>query len=296
MRPSNRTTLSMACEAVRNAMADAGLQASDIDGMTSYQVADSTSSAHVATALGLRLNYCLDIFGGGSSSEALVAHAIGLIEAGYAKTIVCFRSMNGRSGRRMGGQIAAGPVPAATAGGRQPVPHGMGLDDAGAAFRHVGDALSPRHRLLDPGVRRDRRRASLPRDPQSEGDPSHADHHRRSSALAMGGEALSVARLLPGDRRFGGDHRHLARARVRPPPSARLHHGGIRAHDDREPAVELLAPRAPLRGRQPRLEARVRHGGDRPRRRRLHLVLRRVHLHHVDPARSQRILWAGRSG
>ena len=45
MRPSNRTTLSMACEAVRNAMADAGLQASDIDGMTSYQVADSTSSA-----------------------------------------------------------------------------------------------------------------------------------------------------------------------------------------------------------------------------------------------------------
>ena len=115
MRPANRTTLSMACEAISNAMADAGLQASDIDGMTSYQVADSTSSAHVATALGMRLNYCLDIFGGGSSTEALVAHAIGLIEAGYAKTIVCFRSMNGRSGRRMGGQIPGGPIPVATA-------------------------------------------------------------------------------------------------------------------------------------------------------------------------------------
>jgi 3-oxoacyl-[acyl-carrier-protein] synthase III len=105
LRPSNRTTLSMACEAVRNAMSDAGLKPSDIDGMTSYQAADSTTSGHVATALGLRLNYCLDILGGGSSTEALVAHAIGLIEAGYAKTIVCFRSMNGRSGRRMGGQI-----------------------------------------------------------------------------------------------------------------------------------------------------------------------------------------------
>src|SRR5208283_3850930 len=93
MRPSNRTTLSMACDA----MADAGLEPSDIDGMTSYQVADSTSSGHVATALGMRLNYCLDILGGGSSTEALVAHAVGLIEAGYAKTIVCFRSMNGRS-------------------------------------------------------------------------------------------------------------------------------------------------------------------------------------------------------
>ena len=52
MRPSNRTTLSMACEAVTNAMRDAGLEASDIDGMTSYQIGDSTSSAHVATALG----------------------------------------------------------------------------------------------------------------------------------------------------------------------------------------------------------------------------------------------------
>src|SRR5271167_4705290 len=114
MRPSNRTTLSMACEAISKAMADAGLQASDIDGMTSYQAADSTTSGHVATALGLRLNYCLDIFGGGSSTEALVAHAIGLIEAGYAKTIVCFRSMNGRSGRRWAGRFQAGPFPPPT--------------------------------------------------------------------------------------------------------------------------------------------------------------------------------------
>ena len=36
MRPSNRTTLSMACEAVKKALADAGLQPSDVDGMTSY--------------------------------------------------------------------------------------------------------------------------------------------------------------------------------------------------------------------------------------------------------------------
>ena len=103
MRPSNRTTLSMACEAIRNAMADAGLGARDIDGMTSYQAGDSTTSPHVASSLGVRLNYSVDILGGGSSTEALVAHAIGLIEAGYCKTMVCFRSMNGRSGRRMGG-------------------------------------------------------------------------------------------------------------------------------------------------------------------------------------------------
>ena len=61
MRPSNRTTLSMACEAVKKAMADAGLEPRDIDGMTSYQAGDSTSSNHVSTALGIRLNYSLDI-------------------------------------------------------------------------------------------------------------------------------------------------------------------------------------------------------------------------------------------
>jgi len=85
--------------------------------MTSYQAGDSTSSNHVSTALGIRLNYSLDIFGGGSSTEALVGHAIGLLEAGYCKTIVLFRSMNGRSGRRMGGQAPSGPVPPARAEG-----------------------------------------------------------------------------------------------------------------------------------------------------------------------------------
>src|SRR5215471_502684 len=90
MRPANRTTLSMACESVSKALADAGLKPADIDGMTSYQAGDSTTSAAVATSLGIRLNYSLDILGGGSSTEALIAHAVGLLEGGYCKTIVIF--------------------------------------------------------------------------------------------------------------------------------------------------------------------------------------------------------------
>src|ERR1700684_4568058 len=78
MRPSNRTTLSMAREAVRKALADAGLEAGDVDGMTSYSIGDSTTSPHVATALGMRLNYAVDILGGGSSGGALVGNALGL--------------------------------------------------------------------------------------------------------------------------------------------------------------------------------------------------------------------------
>src|ERR1700731_5227209 len=98
MRPSNRTTLSMACEAVSKALADAGLKPSDVDGMTSYQAGDSTTTPHVATALGMRLNYAVDILGGGSSGEALVANSIGLVEAGNWKTMVIFGKMNGRPG------------------------------------------------------------------------------------------------------------------------------------------------------------------------------------------------------
>jgi acetyl-CoA acetyltransferase len=101
----------MACEAIKKAMADAGLEPRDIDGMTSYQAGDSTTSNHVATSLGMRLNYSVDIMGGGSSTEALIGNTIGLLEAGYCKSMVIFRSMNGRSGRRMGGQAPSGPVP-----------------------------------------------------------------------------------------------------------------------------------------------------------------------------------------
>src|SRR5438105_14295990 len=98
MRPSNRTTLSMACEAVKKAMADAGLESRDTDGMTSYQAGDSTTSNHVATTLGTRLNYSPDIMGGGPSTEALIGHAVGLLEGGYRKVNVVFRPMNRPSG------------------------------------------------------------------------------------------------------------------------------------------------------------------------------------------------------
>src|SRR5262249_34578741 len=49
--------------------------------------------------------------------EALVAHAIGLMEAGYCKSMVVFRSMNGRSNMRMGGQAPGGPAQPVAVGG-----------------------------------------------------------------------------------------------------------------------------------------------------------------------------------
>ncbi|HKD65330.1 MAG TPA: hypothetical protein VKB84_00710, partial [Candidatus Binataceae bacterium] len=117
MKASHRTPLSMACEAVKNAMDDAGLTARDIDAITSFQIGDSTDVANVAQALGIRMNYGSVAFSGGSTTEALVAHAIGLIEGGYCNTVAFFRSMNGRTGRRMGGQAPGGIVPPSRAEG-----------------------------------------------------------------------------------------------------------------------------------------------------------------------------------
>jgi acetyl-CoA acetyltransferase len=113
LRGSGRSTRSMAAEAVRLAVADAGLKPTDVDGILSHAMNDSVSSLEVAADLGLRPNFYLDSQGGGASVEALVGVAIGVIEAGMCETVAIFRSMNGYSGVRTGAagktRVISGP-------------------------------------------------------------------------------------------------------------------------------------------------------------------------------------------
>ena len=110
-RGSGLTTRAMGTNAVRNAILDAGLKPSDIDGMLSYQSGDSTFAPFIAGDLGIRLNFYMDVFGGGSSTEALIGIAIGVIAAGMCKTVAIFRSMNGFSQVRIGGTGARSAPP-----------------------------------------------------------------------------------------------------------------------------------------------------------------------------------------
>ncbi len=113
-RGSGRSTRALAVEAIRNAVADAGLTTKDIDGMLSYHGGDSTSSSALAYDLGNQLNFYMDCSGGGSSTEALVGLAIGAIEAGMCETVAIFRAMNGYSQVRIGGTgRGAAPVTSA---------------------------------------------------------------------------------------------------------------------------------------------------------------------------------------
>lgn len=140
-RGSTLSTRAMATRAVGNAMRDAGLNASEIDGMLSYQSNDFVFSPLVAGDLGIRLNFYMDVFGGGSSIEALIGIAIGVIEAGMCKTVVIFRSMNGFSQVRIGGTGARAAAPIA---GDMLHSRAYGWQSAGQSFapsfmRHMYD-------------------------------------------------------------------------------------------------------------------------------------------------------------
>ncbi len=141
VRGSGRTTRALGVEAIRNAMADAGLGSEDVDGMLSYSGGDSTFTPFIAGDLGIRLNFYMDVFGGGSSTEALIGIATGIIEAGMCKTVAIFRAMNGYSQVRIGG---TGVRSAAPVVGDQIHARAYGWQSAGQMFsqtfmRHMYD-------------------------------------------------------------------------------------------------------------------------------------------------------------
>ena len=93
----------MAAEAVRGALADAGLTPADVDGITCFQAGDSASALSVAYAIGCEdVGWCPDISGGGNVVISVVANAAAMVATGDANTVVMYRSLNGRSGHRFG--------------------------------------------------------------------------------------------------------------------------------------------------------------------------------------------------
>jgi acetyl-CoA acetyltransferase len=141
-RGAGRSTRSMGTEAVRNAMHDAGLEPTDIDGMINYHVGDSTLSQTIATDLGIRLNFYTDTFGGGGSTETIIGLAIGAIEAGMCHTVAAYRSMNGYSGLRQGGSVGGlrGAPTQVTGDALELIPYGLTSPAQGFQFtfaRHM---------------------------------------------------------------------------------------------------------------------------------------------------------------
>ena len=105
-----RSVGELAVEACRRAIDDAGIGVADVDGLLSYSMGDSIPTRDAAGAIGLsEVNWFSDILSGGTFTAAIVEHAALAIRAGLAKRVVCFRAMNGYSGRRLGQGGEGGP-------------------------------------------------------------------------------------------------------------------------------------------------------------------------------------------
>jgi len=103
-KASGRTVLDLASEACRNALAQAGVDASEVDGIVSYSLFnDSVACQAVATTLAIpELSYALDMNMGGVSPALCVINAAMAVETGMASNVLVFRALNGRSGVRVG--------------------------------------------------------------------------------------------------------------------------------------------------------------------------------------------------
>ena len=136
-RASGRTELMLSLEAITAALADAGIEAREVDGLMKWWV-DTSTEAEVAANLGIPdLAWWGEINQAGNVGGALVAHAASAIHAGLANVVVIYRGVNGRSGRRYGRGDVTGQ------GGR-----------GGGAFTEPYGLLTPQHGLAMSARRR----------------------------------------------------------------------------------------------------------------------------------------------
>jgi acetyl-CoA acetyltransferase len=106
-RDSGVSVFSLAAEAIKHAVADAGLTIGDIDGLVTFGPNDSIPPSTLAQGLGIKsMSFFLDHFLGGSVSISTVGQAALAVSAGVADCVVVYRSLNGRSELRMNGSGA----------------------------------------------------------------------------------------------------------------------------------------------------------------------------------------------
>jgi acetyl-CoA acetyltransferase len=110
---SGRTALALAAEAAQAALADAGLAAAEIDGIVRC-TDDVVLHNDLIETLGLpNVRFWAHGGLGGTAPSAMIGYAADAIRAGRASTVLAYRSLNGRSGRRMGsGYGCADPLSA----------------------------------------------------------------------------------------------------------------------------------------------------------------------------------------
>ncbi len=105
---SGRSTLTLAAQAASAAIADAGLDPADIDGIVRCEM-DEVLHADLAATLGLpNVHFWAAGSWAGAAPCGMVGLAVSAICSGQATNVLVFRSLNGRSGRRFGREWSSG--------------------------------------------------------------------------------------------------------------------------------------------------------------------------------------------
>jgi acetyl-CoA acetyltransferase len=105
-KESGRSELQLAAEAVIAAVADAGLEPSDVDGLTTFTM-ETNSEINVARVTGMGdLTFFSKIGYGGGAACATVQQAAMAVATGIADVVVCYRAFNERSGHRFGSGLS----------------------------------------------------------------------------------------------------------------------------------------------------------------------------------------------
>jgi acetyl-CoA acetyltransferase len=99
---SGRSELRLAVEATLAACADAGLDPSDVDGMSTFSMDNNTEQEVFRGIGGRELKFFSRIGGGGGAACAPLLQAAMAVATGLADVVLCYRAMNERSEYRFG--------------------------------------------------------------------------------------------------------------------------------------------------------------------------------------------------
>jgi acetyl-CoA acetyltransferase len=101
-KQSGRSELQLSVEAVLAGLGDAGLSATDVDGLVTFTM-DTSSEIAVARELAIpELRFFSRVNYGGGAACGTVMQAAMAVATGVAEVVVCYRGFNERSGNRFG--------------------------------------------------------------------------------------------------------------------------------------------------------------------------------------------------
>ncbi|HEV3450213.1 MAG TPA: lipid-transfer protein [Acidimicrobiia bacterium] len=111
-RDAGRSELQLACEAIRAALGDAGLEPADVDGLVSYTI-DPVEETELVRSVGFQeIAWSSRVPYGGGGSMGVLLHAASAVISGAADVVVAYRAIRARSGASRFGapKIAPGPT------------------------------------------------------------------------------------------------------------------------------------------------------------------------------------------